>query len=591
MRPEFFLPQPVFTYYRVTDEPDLKETPLSMLLDPPPMPAFAPLERNERIAALDVVRGFALIGILLMNIEYFNRATADIGVGMQQGLSGADHWFSWIVQYFVVGKFWTIFSLLFGMGFGVMLMRAETAQRSFLVPYLRRIAALALFGALHFILLWPGDILFSYAVGAVALLVVLYGRGKYIVLTVVLLAALGGASGWEWPFIIASCLAYFGLCAWYLRCPDRITVFGRSVPIFMIVTRFLMLAGGGAVVAGLLVPDLPHAARFAMPIVGAAVLVLAILMVRYHDPVAARPWRMAVGLYLFAITIMTSLGAAEYYFPDPLDALAAKAVAAEPRAKAAPAAKTASATPPKTLSEFEKAVEEHKKSAARRAEHQAEMINELRVLTRGSYTEAVTMRGREFVKHAPEQFAFATLVIALFLLGLWFVRSGVMADTAAHLPLFRKLALYGLPFGVGLGLISSQIATHHVPGVENGFQFAFGLLMLGNLPACLGYVSVVVLMLHSRSPFARVIVLAPLGRMALTNYLTHSLVFTFIFYGYGLGWFGIARIWQFWCVVAMVALQIPLSHWWLARFRYGPMEWLWRAITYWKIPAMRLGPA
>ena len=166
-----------------------------------------------------------------------------------------------------------------------------------------------------------------------------------------------------------------------------------------------------------------------------------------------------------------------------------------------------------------------------------------------------------------------------------------MANTAAHLPLFRRLATIALPLGVGLGLASSLIATHPVPGVNNGFQFASGLMMLGNLGACLGYVSVIVLMLHGGPALSRIRVLAPFGRMALTNYLTHSVVFTTIFYGYGLGWFGIERIWQFGCVVAMVALQIPFSVWWLGRFRYGPMEWLWRAITYWKIPAMRLAPA
>ncbi|HEX9171174.1 MAG TPA: hypothetical protein VF861_00770 [Telluria sp.] len=122
---------------------------------------LAPVPNNERIQALDVVRGFALIGILVMNVEFFNRAVASMGSGMQSGLSGADFWISYLVRYFVAGKFWTIFSLLFGMGFAVMLTRAERAQRSFVIPYLRRIAALALFGALHGIFLFSGDILFS----------------------------------------------------------------------------------------------------------------------------------------------------------------------------------------------------------------------------------------------------------------------------------------------------------------------------------------------------------------------------------------------------------------------------------------------
>src|SRR5687768_124880 len=128
--------------------------------------SLTPVANDERIQALDVVRGFALIGILLMNVEFFNRATASIGSGMQSGLSGANFWVSYFVQYFVAGKFWTIFSLLFGMGFAVMLTRTERAGRSFLVPYMRRIAALAVFGALHHIFLFAGDILFSYAVAA-----------------------------------------------------------------------------------------------------------------------------------------------------------------------------------------------------------------------------------------------------------------------------------------------------------------------------------------------------------------------------------------------------------------------------------------
>ena len=124
-----------------------------------------PITANQRIEALDVVRGFALLGIFLMNIEWFNRPISSLGEGMPTGLTGLDWWASWFVLYFVQGKFWTIFSLLFGMGFAVMLTRAERAGREFKIVYLRRVLALAVFGAAHFILLWAGDILFSYAVG------------------------------------------------------------------------------------------------------------------------------------------------------------------------------------------------------------------------------------------------------------------------------------------------------------------------------------------------------------------------------------------------------------------------------------------
>eukprot|EP01034_Spumella_vulgaris_P010637 gene10637-13499_t len=103
---------------------------------------FAPLAENQRIEALDVVRGFALIGIFLMNIEWFNRPFAAFNDGIPRDATGLDWLANWFVNYFVAGKFWTIFSLLFGMGFAVRLVRAEKAGREFKKVYLRRILAL-----------------------------------------------------------------------------------------------------------------------------------------------------------------------------------------------------------------------------------------------------------------------------------------------------------------------------------------------------------------------------------------------------------------------------------------------------------------
>ena len=554
----------------------------------------APVPPAERIQALDVIRGFALIGILMMNIEYFNRPSADLGMGIAPGQTGANLWFSYFVMYFVTGKFWTMFSLLFGMGFGVMLMRAETAQRSFLGPYMRRIAALAVFGALHHIFLWSGDILFSYAVAATALLIILYGHGKYILLTIVTLIGLSFIAQLDWMRGIAFGIVFFGMCAWYLRSPERIKVFKAEVPVFKIVIGLIAFAAAGAIVASVIIPGLGHEEKLGMSIAGAAFLILAFLMARFHNPAELRARRMAVGIFIFQAVIMTSMGAAEYYSPDPVRMAALKqeqataAVATSTPPVVAPVA-AAPAAAKKPVTAAEKAAAAKKERAERMAKRKAKRDNELRVLTKGTYAEAVAMRSKNFFQRAPGQVGFATILIAMFLLGLWFVRSGIMANTKAYLPLFRKLAWIALPFGIGLGLLGSQIATHAIPGTPNGWGFASGLLMLGNLPACLGYVGVIVLMLHSRM-FAGITVLAPFGRMALTNYLMHSVVFSLVFFGYGLGYFGVERIWQLACVIAIVLLQIPLSHLWLSRFRYGPMEWLWRAITYWQLPAMRVAP-
>ena len=556
--------------------------------------------RAERIEALDVIRGFALIGILMMNIEYFNRPSADLGMGIGLGQTGASLWFSYFVMYFVTGKFWTMFSLLFGMGFGVMLMRAESAQRSFLGPYMRRIAALAVFGALHHIFLWSGDILFSYAVAATALLIILYGHGKYILLTIVALLGLSFIPQLDWTRGIAFGIIFFGACAWYLRAPERVTLFKFDIALFKIIIGVIMIAAIGVIAASFIVPGLGHEEKLAMPIAGTAFLILALLMARFHNPAELRARRMAVGIFIFQAVMATSMGAADYFAPDPVRVAALKQEQAEAAVAATlppvtkpvatvPAKVISKDAPKKPLSDAEKAAEAKKERVERMAKRKAKRDNEVRVLTKGSYAEAVAMRSQNFFTRAPGQVGFATILIAMFLLGMWFVRSGIMANTKEHLPLFRKLAFIALPFGIGLGLVGSQIATHAIPGTPNGWGFASGLLMLGSLPACLGYVGMVVLMLNSRL-FAGVKVLAPFGRMALTNYLTHSLVFSLVFFGYGLGYFGTLRIWQLACVIAMVLVQIPLSHLWLTHFRYGPMEWVWRAITYWQLPAMRVAP-
>ena len=77
--------------------------------------------------------------------------------------------------------------------------------------------------------------------------------------------------------------------------------------------------------------------------------------------------------------------------------------------------------------------------------------------------------------------------------------------------------------------------------------------------------------------------------MGLTTYLTQSLICTTLFYSYGLGWFGSATFTRIAIVtVTIYALQLAVSPWWLKRFRFGPVEWLWRTVTYGHAPAMRV---
>ncbi len=82
--------------------------------------------------------------------------------------------------------------------------------------------------------------------------------------------------------------------------------------------------------------------------------------------------------------------------------------------------------------------------------------------------------------------------------------------------------------------------------------------------------------------------LAAVGRMAFSNYLAQSLICTTIFYGHGLGLFGsVDRVTQALVVIGIWVLQLAVSPWWLARFRFGPCEWAWRSLTYGKRQPMR----
>lgn len=573
-------------------------------------PPIAPLAPRERIEALDVIRGFALFGICLMNLDFFNRSVLLVGTGMPPGLTGIDYAAAFFTAYFVTGKFWTIFSLLFGMGFAVMLTRAESAGRSFLGPYLRRIAGLAVFGAIHHIFIWGGDILFSYAVAALFLLLALYGGWKLILGAMALFGSLAAVPGMQPAGAAIPTLIITGLVALYLRNDWR--RFG--LPAFSLVTiaASVLLAISAGVMIGLDVG--PKGARG--PIVTGAVimLILGLLAKRYHNPVDKRPVRAGATLWVVAFSAMTIGSAAQYFLapqtpatpavaqatapaatdkaaaPAPATtpaatAAATGATAAAPIAAAAPAAagsaaNAANAAPAKPAGD---------EAAKRRAEREKRIADDARIVSTGTYWEGVVHRAGHFIERPAREAGFAGVLIGMFLIGTWFVRSGIMANTGAHLPLFRKLAIIGIPLGVGIGLLGSLLATGVVPGENPArFQIGFGLLMLGNLPASLGYASAVVLMLHSASWLKNIKVLAPFGRMALTNYLMQSAVCAWFFYSWGLGNWGMGRAMQLVFAVCLCVLQVIISRWWLSAFRYGPLEWVWRAVTYMQWPPMRI---
>lgn len=145
-----------------------------------------PRPSQRRIVALDVIRGFALLGILLMNIECF-AGPFDLGLtGINPAYHGLDWWFDAMVYWLIQGKFYTLFALLFGIGFVLMEQRCQQEPQVWLFRYLRRIGCLLFIGIAHAVFLWPGDILTTYAIVAFPLLVL-----RHLPKPLVLIAAIG----------------------------------------------------------------------------------------------------------------------------------------------------------------------------------------------------------------------------------------------------------------------------------------------------------------------------------------------------------------------------------------------------------------
>lgn len=521
------------------------------MTSPPASSTFVPIPSHDRLDALDVLRGFALVGICIANVEFFNRPVAESGNGIPAGLHGLDWLVAFVVAYVVSGKFWTIFSLLFGMGFALMLERARTAGRPFLPAYGRRIAVLGLFGLLHYLLLWSGDILISYAIGALALMLMLFARARPMIGVLAACFVLAQLPGFGFAGWLVTPLVFAGLVGVYLRAERR-----ALFPLVAIVPGSLMLLAAILNIVG------GEGDMGALLAIGGALVLLGLLAWGFVQPERARPLRAGVAIFVLTYGLTALDGAMRHYAPQ--SAPVSSVTSAETDSASA------------TLLQYR--------------ERTARSIEEKEVLTNGSYADAVEMRLGHLAARMRDETGFVVVGVSVFLVGVWFVRAGVIANAGRHLPLLRRLAAGGIVFGVGLGLLSSLISTGRPAGVDDGgYDLANALMTMGSLPASLGYVAAVVLALYSHGVLARVRVLAPFGRMALSNYLMQSLVFSLLFYAYGLGWWGIGRTEQLGIALLLCALQIVFSHWWLARFQYGPLEWVWRALTYLTWPPMRRG--
>jgi uncharacterized protein len=400
---------------------------------------LAPTGAAERVPVLDVLRGFALYGVLLANSVpwYSARALMPPDARLAQ-TDTLDRVFLFLLGLFVDSKAMGLLTFLFGLGFSVQLERAEARGQSVVPMHLRRLAALALIGVCHVLLLWWGDILWGYAIAGIGL--VFFRRVR----------------GWK-------------LAAWGL--------FLTLVPMF-------------------------------------------VASIHPVSEALRRVW------------------------PAPPDFMAFRA-------------------------EFYAAILGHDR----------------RLLTVMHVKHAVYFVGFIWASYFP-------WLLGRFLLGAWTGSTRVFHESEARLPFFRKLLGWGLALGLAGSAIHPVQNILQRRGVAAPQWLSLALTIpaeLGTMLLVAGYASAVVLLMQ-RPGWRRVLmILAPVGRMALTTYLGQSLVCTFLFYGWGLGLAGrVHPSWLFPITLCVFALQVVFARAWLSRFRFGPMEWVWRSLTYGRLQPLRL---
>lgn len=473
--------------------------------------SLGPVSESSRIEVMDILRGFALVGIIFMNVEWFSRSSTELGF-FDTSLTGVDHAAGWLVRCFVEGKFYKLFTLLFGMGFTVMLLRAQEAGRPFAAWFSRRMAVLLLFGLGHAIFIWNGDILATYAVGGFAFLL--------------------------WIHLFRK---------------PRLRRFNNPRSFLKIGIVWLVIPVLAAGLAGMgysLVTDNAALEENWLADVEIAQIV---------DEKLAEPVREV------------------------------SEDAEEPLPEESNSADEDEDDSELTDEELrDKRIED---TVDRKRKREERAAKEESILSEGTYLDGTRLRLSKIPQTLGQSIAFALVImVPICLIGYWFVVSGVLRNHHQHRALFRNMAWIGTTSGFFLSVGGLMLLQHPAAAISRSLAPIGGMLFhLSQFLMAAGYLGIVVLLADGRAMHGALAHLAPFGRMALTNYILQSVILGTLFYGVGFGLYGeVSRAMQIVLVLLIVAVQILYSKWWLTRYRFGPLEWIWRCATYKSLQPIRL---
>ncbi|MBI4617919.1 MAG: DUF418 domain-containing protein [Planctomycetes bacterium] len=427
-----------------------------------------PVQAAERIASIDVLRGMALLGILVINLQF---SFADAGASffdptVSGPFEGANKWLWWVSYLVFDEKMMSLFSMLFGAGVLLQTRRADEQGVPQAGLYYRRMGWLLVFGAIHGYVLWYGDILAGYA-----------------------------------------------MCGFWLYGLRRLSPKKQIV-------------------------------------LGLVVMFMAV------------PVSLSMGLYFHA---------------------------QEKRAEAYDAAVREGREPAADLEQGKRDWETTEKTFGM---SQEEIDREIAIYGSGTF-------GEQFRARVPVSFQMETIGYLLFtgprggglmLLGMALLQLGIITG-ARSTRFYAGMTLAGYLVGLPLAVLGGHMRQAHgwnwVDLVLRDNYFNY----YGSLFVAMGHMGVVMLVCRNKGlsrltrPFGNV------GQTAFSCYILQTVLATTVFYSWGFAQFGrLDRAQMAGVVVGIWVVEIVLASLWLARFRFGPLEWIWRSLTYGKIQPLRRAP-
>jgi uncharacterized protein len=511
------------------------------------MTSLQPVHSSERIQTIDIIRGIALFGILVINF------TVDDGeVSPQEGWKSFGNQFIWwSVRLFMDDRFQTIYCLLFGLGFAIQLQRAAERNASFAFLFLRRMIALFLIGFAMQIFTGIGfGVISWYAM--VGILLLLF---------------------WKVPVKFLPVLAiFFFIFTWSRSIVSSVKSELRIRPLLQQSTKVDSTILENYV--GVFENDQK----------------IRLIFIRKADTLFGEgPGRRFV---------LTPLSDTHFIRKDIKHVLTFKIDSTGKLNKLEvmlPDGRVMHSNRVNTDLQQALAKQLSNRGGARKKD---EKPSYLQFITRNATNTWNNIKGLTLLNFFWYRNVFTIgYLLVVFLLGAYIGRRRILHDVASNKKFLTRMFKWGVIIGfAGIALYIGLDAWSQITGNKWSTNFLLRTIMEPLWSACiilmaLGYVAGIALLAEKENWKKRLSFPATVGRLGLTNYILHAVAYVLILnnFVFSLGLYGkIGPLYRLLFAIAAYSLMYFFSRWWLKHFKYGPFEWLWRSLTYLKFQPIRI---